>query len=153
MQKTAYAMRISDWSSDVCSSDLAFGFSSAGVFMVGESWLTSTAPREGRGKVLGLYMILNKGAFGIGQLLLLVGDPSGDRLFMLTAILYTLCLIPVAVMPVGAPAHLGEERLSLMALHRLSPLGVVGAATAGFVNSSRSEEHTSELQSLMRISY
>src|SRR3546814_1510458 len=92
---------------------------------------------------------------------------------MLTAILYTLCLIPVAVMPVGAPAHLGEERLSLMALHRLSPLGVVGAATAGFVNSSliglgpvfavgvgmsiaevsRSEEHTSELQSLMRISY
>src|SRR3546814_4504085 len=79
MQKTAYAMRISDWSSDVCSSDLAFGFSSAGVFMVGESWLTSTAPREGRGKVLGLYMILNKGAFGIGQLLLLVGDPSGDR--------------------------------------------------------------------------
>src|SRR3546814_15265796 len=25
MQKTAYEMRISDWSSDVCSSDLAFG--------------------------------------------------------------------------------------------------------------------------------
>src|SRR3546814_3313993 len=25
-QKTAYEMRISDWSSDVCSSDLAFGF-------------------------------------------------------------------------------------------------------------------------------
>src|SRR3546814_3303308 len=25
-QKTAYEMRISDWSSDVCSSDLCFGF-------------------------------------------------------------------------------------------------------------------------------
>src|SRR3546814_3882770 len=27
-QKTAYEMRISDWSSDVCSSDLAFGAAS-----------------------------------------------------------------------------------------------------------------------------
>src|SRR3546814_2912262 len=103
--------------------------------MVGESWLTSAAPSDRRGKVLGLYMILNKGAFGAGQLLLLAGDPSGDRLFMLTAILYALCLIPVAVMPASAPAHLGEERLSLAALHRMSPLGVVGAATAGFVNA------------------
>src|SRR3546814_7083594 len=29
-QKTAYEMRISDWSSDVCSSDLDFGFVIAG---------------------------------------------------------------------------------------------------------------------------
>src|SRR3546814_7927746 len=30
-QKTAYDMRISDWSSDVCSSDLLFGMSGFGV--------------------------------------------------------------------------------------------------------------------------
>src|SRR3546814_4036732 len=30
-QKTAYEMRISDWSSDVCSSDLSFGGSSSAV--------------------------------------------------------------------------------------------------------------------------
>src|SRR3546814_2520770 len=30
-QKTAYAMRISDWSSDVCSSDLGFGVERAGL--------------------------------------------------------------------------------------------------------------------------
>src|SRR3546814_9224736 len=30
-QKTAYEMRISDWSSDVCSSDLAFSTGSGGV--------------------------------------------------------------------------------------------------------------------------
>src|SRR3546814_2410273 len=29
-QKTAYEMRISDWSSDVCSSDLLFAFTRAG---------------------------------------------------------------------------------------------------------------------------
>src|SRR3546814_19379867 len=31
-QKTAYEMRISDWSSDVCSSDLSMSFQSAGMF-------------------------------------------------------------------------------------------------------------------------
>src|SRR3546814_17584631 len=31
-QKTAYYMRISDWSSDVCSSDLSAGFAAALVF-------------------------------------------------------------------------------------------------------------------------
>src|SRR3546814_4286267 len=30
-QKTAYEMRISDWSSDVCSSDLGTGTSGAGI--------------------------------------------------------------------------------------------------------------------------
>src|SRR3546814_2398198 len=30
-QKTAYEMRISDWSSDVCSSDLALGYDTAWV--------------------------------------------------------------------------------------------------------------------------
>src|SRR3546814_5400889 len=33
-QKTAYEMRISDWSSDVCSSDLLLSASSAGVTVV-----------------------------------------------------------------------------------------------------------------------
>src|SRR3546814_7985668 len=31
-QKTAYEMRISDWSSDVCSSDLALGISQCGQY-------------------------------------------------------------------------------------------------------------------------
>ena len=34
-------------------------------------------------------MVINKGSFGAGQLLLLLGYHSGDRLFMLTAILGT----------------------------------------------------------------
>src|SRR3546814_2398210 len=32
-QKTAYEMRISDWSSDVCSSDLLTGLPTIGIFL------------------------------------------------------------------------------------------------------------------------
>jgi MFS family permease len=76
---------------------LVFGFCSAMVFMVAESWLTGAASSEKNGRVFSIYMVINKGSFGAGQLLLLLGDPSGDRLFMLMAILFCLCLVPERV--------------------------------------------------------
>lgn len=112
-----------------------YGFSSALVFMVAESWLAGAASSERKGRVLAFYMVINKGSFGAGQLLLLLADPAGDRLFMLTAILYGLCLVPIALASGEAPKNIGTERLKFRALYRLSPVGVVGAAAAGFANS------------------
>ena len=64
------------------------------VFMVAERWLTGAASRVTKSRVFTVYMVINKGSFGAGQLLLLLGDPSGDRLLMLTAILFGLYLCP-----------------------------------------------------------
>src|SRR3546814_3045130 len=47
-QKTAYEMRISDWSSDVCSSDLV-------------------VERLGRGRIGGHQFVPDRGAVGIGH--------------------------------------------------------------------------------------
>src|SRR3546814_11534687 len=44
-QKTAYEMRISDWSSDVCSSDLSRQSKRCGSWSKGASW--SVCPEEG----------------------------------------------------------------------------------------------------------
>src|SRR3546814_7024234 len=58
-----------------------------------------------------------------------------------------------------SPSPAGLERLSIAALARLFPFvhRVEGIAQRDFLNVARidirSEEHTSELQSLMRISY
>ena len=114
---------------------LVFGFSSAMVFMVAESWLTGAASSVTKGRVSVVYMVINKGSFGAGQLLLLLGDPSGDRLFMLTAILFGLCLVPIALGSKGAPPNIDAERIGLRDLYRFSPVGVVGAAAAGFTNA------------------
>src|SRR3546814_6012917 len=97
-QKTAYEMRISDWSSDVCSSDLrrssATARSSAATIFF--SWVSAThhTPRSARtlrGSVHSLSSLIN------------------------------------------ASSSAGRSTISR--------------------TSWRSEEHTSELQSLMRISY
>ena len=114
---------------------LVFGFSSAMVFMVAERWLTGAASRVTKSRVFTVYMVINKGSFGAGQLLLLLGDPSGDRLFMLTAILFGLCLVPIALGSKGAPPNINTERIGLRDQYHFSPVGVVGAAAAGFTNA------------------
>src|SRR3546814_10627762 len=94
-QKTAYEMRISDWSSDVCSSDLGFGIGT--VFGVGDEAIAVAV--HGREVEAGVGAGL-----GCADLAVDIGVEPAEHL---------------------ARGHLGM----------------------------RSEEHTSELQSLMRISY
>src|SRR3546814_10176000 len=104
MQKTAYEMRISDWSSDVCSSDLAI------------ERVTVTAEN------LSDFLGVRRFSFGMAEKENKVGQVTG---LAWTEVGGDLLTIEVADMP-------GK--------------GVV-------LRTGRSEEHTSELQSLMRISY
>src|SRR3546814_7532841 len=104
-QKTAYEMRISDWSSDVCSSDLA-------------------QPDHG-GKRCG----------DIAELVGAQREDRGNRLVEQAA---------------GGGANLcGLSEQSRRGVSRSGRDGAI--AVRG--RQPRSEEHTSELQSLMRISY
>src|SRR3546814_9741098 len=101
MQKTAYEMRISDWTSDVCSSDLHhFQF----WMQVGRRW------RVGHVAMARCY--------GVRRL----GEEEGR--------------LAIRIM-----AHFAGVRR------------IVAADAEDAADRERSEEHTSELQSLMRISY
>src|SRR3546814_9857232 len=95
-QKTAYELRISGWSSDVCSSDLADGFGA-----------------EGR------------------------GHPDVDHVELLQ-----IGRHHAAGPPTGE--HSARAACDILCCDKNS---------CSFRRSLRSEEHTSELQSLMRISY
>src|SRR3546814_4108277 len=102
-QKTADEMRISDWSADVCSSDLL------GCLFRGT--LHFLAPAFSRGAV------------------------PGERLFV---------ELPFNARPCDRFFMLAPRRLLLRFGRRKARCGLA---------IERSEEHTSELQSLMRISY
>src|SRR3546814_7583956 len=104
-QKTAYEMRISDWSSDVCSSDLDEG---------------------NRG--LRDFPVLQTCHHLLGHLVVHAG---------------ALALEP----------HILHDVLAGWQIKALRPLHRIRVLEDGRVDYIRSEEHTSELQSLMRISY
>src|SRR3546814_1804911 len=117
-QKTAYEMRISDWSSDVCSSDLA---RRARELVEHRRAVDEVARREDQRRV---------------------ARPEEDA--------------PAAIL--GPPRGLAH-RLAMggepLADQRFGDRGGFGAGARGgkVAQPGRSEEHTSELQSLIRISY
>src|SRR3546814_6869293 len=107
MQKTAYGMLISDWSSDVCSSDLE-----------------TDAEFEQLLEFLDIAQLDRVGAFAYSP----VEGASANAL------------------PDPVPEALKQERLARFMERQ-------AAISADKLEARRSEEHTSELQSLMRISY
>jgi MFS family permease len=112
------------------------GAAAAGMFMVTESWLNHRTRAEERGRVLAVYTIVNKIAFGGGQFLIGLADPAGLFLFIIPAIAYALSLLPVALTAESAPPIQDARRMALAELYRASPLGVVGVLAAGFVGSA-----------------
>src|SRR3546814_1303675 len=104
-------MRISDWSSDVCSSDL--------LHLVAEGAVVGGHHREGDE----------------------AGAGDGDRI--------------AAGVHAGDVQAAGAQRLELrgVRLHRKEGDFLAGHLGQVRDEAVRSEEHTSELQSLMRISY
>src|SRR3546814_8770693 len=135
-QKTAYEMRISDWSSDVCSSDLACRAGRA-------PW-----PRDRRARPAGRRPCLS--APGPAPR----GSRAASRRMASSRPLVAAGLVKEAVAPVPVGQRLlGVFRIAVGALglgRQLHP------GWFGFQHDvdalRRSEEHTSELQSLMRIS-
>src|SRR3546814_1744812 len=134
-QKTAYEMRISDWSSDVCSSDLrARG--------------GQDAARRLRTGAIGRCHRRRTAGFGRRAAAAALCAPPGDRLRRVRV-------------PRGPPGAGGGDRgRGRRAAEEEARLrlpgrpGAPGLRRAGQLerNRRRSEEHTSELQSLMRTS-
>src|SRR3546814_1785568 len=114
-QKTAYEMRISDWSSDVCSSDLQH-LIEARLFVIVERLLLRRRQRLAAG-LLCHQRTNHLGRCGCGDI-------------------RTRAIEPLAM--AGGGTCLAARCANLL---QAQPVTI------------RSEEHTSELQSLMRISY
>src|SRR3546814_7177126 len=129
-QKTAYEMRISDWSSDVCSSDLGRGL------CAGARGLARPGPghRAGRGGPPAGWRpagpLCGTGRDGSPAAGIAGRQPAGD---------YGRRRVP---------GRLKERDAMLLAINANNT-----NTKFGVIDGDRSEEHTSELQSLMRISY
>src|SRR3546814_6065989 len=109
-------MRISDWSSDVCSSDL-YGWS--GITLMTMPCACWTAREQ--------WARANR----------LVPLPMARH--------------AIALLLSGAERDVDDSRRAR--IRNFGDANRVGLASAWHKQSNRSEEHTSELQSLMRISY
>src|SRR3546814_2506835 len=133
-------MRISDWSSDVCSSDLS-----------GEDFSRVEGRREARAADPAATSAEAEAIFGAIDTLIVDGSTDAQM------------KLGVALGIVGSRLPHGQRDLTIQKLISLAPRQARAGLLLSLVLSGedidiklvadRSEEHTSELQSLMRISY
>ncbi|MEA2000912.1 MAG: MFS transporter [Actinomycetota bacterium] len=108
----------------------------AGLYVVAESWLNTTATNESRGRLLSIYMLVVMGGIGAGQLLLGVADPAGFGLFILGSVLVSLAVLPIALSKSPSPDFDVPPRMRLTELWRKSPIGITGGLGTGVANGA-----------------
>src|SRR3546814_1993045 len=141
-QKTAYEMRISDWSSDVCSSDLGF------MAFDHEFSVLMVRGQDGETRFWDSPLNVHEGGILAASALPpppIVLDQQAEARAMMERIADALDYVGVLTGEFFATA--GGPVFNEMAprVHNSGHWTIEGAV--------RSEEHTSELQSLMRTSY
>lgn len=112
------------------------GFSYAGLYVVIESWLNGLAVKANRGRILAAYMMTNAIGMLLGQLMLNTGDPGQAELFVLTSVLVSLALTPIALTAKATPNFTAPEHIAFKALYNISPLSVAGVFMVGFVGGT-----------------
>lgn len=110
---------------------LITGMCLSGMYVVNESWLNERATNANRGRLLGIYMVVSMGSMGIGQLLLGVADPASFELFLLSSLLISLAIVPVALTKIPAPHIKIAEKLRLADMVKAAPLAAVGGFFSG----------------------
>jgi len=115
---------------------VVIGFCLAGLFMAAESWLNSYATGQTRGRILSLYMIVTYFGLTAGQLMLPLGAPETQTIFMIAALLFSLAVIPVALTRAKGPQPVETTALRLVHLFRISPLGITCVAVSGLATAA-----------------
>src|SRR3546814_8735241 len=165
-QKTAYEMRISDWSSDVCSSDLAVageGTRWTARFLI--TLRSRTTVYDKTPFVLSLSK--HRSSFDVAK----TGRPpstdlsvaqdrlrqaQGERVFCARTSerhLMSLALAIVAAIALSNPAAAHTDHPYAPARAIIADIGKIVTPSGVQETFERSEEHTSELQSQTRHSY
>src|SRR3546814_9447251 len=132
-------MRISDWSSDVCSSDLLFRVKGSGV-----------AVGRFRGAIDRMLAKVPRNVTGIMKDW---GARTGAYFMFITLFLNNFYPLPPGRTACRRWCGWASDPAARSRIATRSIAATSASAASGARRSSRSEEHTSELQSLMRISY
>lgn len=115
---------------------LITGFCLAGFYLVIESWLNDRASNQTRGLIMSAYVMVNFGAFTVGQLLVTIYPIEAAGSFIVAAMLASLAIIPVALTRSAQPAPIAMVKFQPVQLFRAAPVGLVASLAVGVANGA-----------------
>lgn len=128
------SLNVTEWSWIVLRG--LFGFAAANVYMVIESWLNDRATNQTRGRIFAAYLLMNFSGLIVGQWSFIAGRPLSSTLFIVSAIFYALCLIPLGLTRTPQPHAAEVPELRPARMFAISPVGVAGCIAVGFANAA-----------------
>ena len=106
------------------------------LYLVIESWLNEKSTNENRGQIFSVYTIINLTVVTIGQMMLIIDEPTDFSLFALASILVSLAAVPVAMTKAPAPKPIATVKIRFLHLYNLSPVGLFGCLIVGLANGA-----------------
>lgn len=112
------------------------GFCFSGLFTVIESWLNQRVDNADRAQLLSIYRVIDLTVVAGSQFVLPLVGIGGFAIFAITAILFALSLVPVALGDKTNPKAPESFRFDIVGVWRLSPLACSVSLTIGLTNSA-----------------
>jgi MFS family permease len=115
---------------------LLLGFWLACLFVVSDTWMIELATEHARGRVLGLYSMLQSVGFAVGPTLLLLVGTQGWAPFLAGAACGLLSLVPLLSVRGEVPrkAVEGDAGVSTLAFVSTAPILLAGIAAAALAD-------------------
>ncbi len=117
----------------------ALGAATSTIFVAGETWIIQVAPRETRGRIIGIFGFVWSACFAAGPLIIGITGIGGWAPFLVAAGIVLLAGLPLPLAQGGAPSMEPIGRLDVWRLFRAGPatlLAVVLLAIFDSVNDS-----------------
>lgn len=127
-----FALHVSVWSWILMR--FAFGLAFAGLYAAIEAWLQGKSTDSFRGRLLGLYSVIQYVGWALGNQFVGLGEPTSFAIFSIAALTLCCALFPLMLADVDPPEAPRAVDLRLLELYRQSPIAVVGTLLVGVAN-------------------
>jgi|TARA_X000000950_G_scaffold261477_1_gene331783 MFS family permease len=119
-----------------CMLRVMTGFSIAGAYTIIESWLQAKLTNDNRGRVFGIYRVVDMSGVVLAQGVIAMLDPATYAAYNIIAVVACLSLMPLALTRSVPPELPATLRFKPFFALRLSPLAGLGVISAGMTNAS-----------------
>ncbi len=114
---------------------LMTGVATAGLFAIGDAWISETVEEKSRGRLLAVFAIILGLMSVLSQVLVIVTPDDLNQSFVLMSLLYCLAIVVIAATPSTPPEGKERANVRIKALLQDAPTAAFGALTVGIVST------------------
>jgi len=112
------------------------GFCFSGLATSLESWLNGAVENKDRGRVLSVYSLVDLAAVTVSQALLPILGPAGFAAFAVSAMAFSLSLVPITLSPRANPMTMEPVKFRFREVWAISPLSFMACFTIGLTTGA-----------------